>query len=277
MNADSKLLSLNTAQMKYPATDDEISLFDLWDILVRYRWRLIVTWALAVLAAVIYLFAAPLVFESRAVVRMGRVGGDFVTTPAVLALELREQYQVGESGRERPYLKVIKQEGDEALVLEVEAYSAVEAQSFLQQAIASLQEQQEQRYVAARSLQEAALVTIEAQILALERQVQQLSDAATSSSIDEAVKALVVLQHSSLQADLPALQEQRLRLQQSLSQLKSYPSQLVRAPTLPEHASSPRKALILALALVLGGMLGCMTAFLSEFMHQAQSRHRQPV
>lgn len=277
MNAHNRLLSASAAQVPYPTSDDEISLFDLWDILVRYRWRLLAIWALIILAAAAYLAIVQPVYESRAVLRMGQVGGDFITPPAALVLELKERYQVGESGRERPYLKSVKQEGDGALVLEAEAYSPIEAQGFLQQSINELLEQQQQRYIAARNLQESALVAVEEQIAALEDQIQGLAEAADSASVEEAVKALVVLQRSSLQADLPTLQEQRLRLQQSLSQRKSYPSELIREPILPEQASSPRRALTLALALVLGGMLGCMAAFLSEFMHQAKNRQHPLV
>lgn len=271
----SNLLSLDGPQMRHtrhPATDDEIGLFDLWDILVGRRWLVVGVWALVVLAAVAYLLIAQPVFESRAVLRVGRVGGEFVTPPAALVLELRERFEVGETGRERPFLQSVKQEGDDAVEMVAEAHSAEEAQRFLLQNLQELLDQLEQRYNAVRKLQEAALATVDAQIAALEEQIQKLGETATELDVDDAVRALIVLQRSTIQADLPTLQEQRLRLQQSLTSLRTYPAQLVREPTLPEQASSPRKALTLALALVLGAMLGVMAAFLAEFLEQARKR-----
>lgn len=272
MNAHNPLRRVSSVQVPPSQIDDEISLFDLWDILVRHRWLILSVWALIVLAAVGYLLIAQPVFESRAVLRMGRAGGEFVTSPPALVLELKERFRVGEEGRKRPYLKSVKQEGDDAVVLVAEAYSAAEAKNFLQQNLQELLSQQERRYSAVRDLQEAALATVNAQIAALHEQVQKLSETAAEAGLDEAVRALVVLQRSTIQADLPALQEQRLRLQQNLSQLRSYPNQMVREPTLAERASSPRKALTLALALVLGGMLGVMAAFFAEFLQQAKYR-----
>lgn len=264
-----------SAHLQHQTYADEISLFDLWDILVRYRWRLLAVWALVVLAAAAYLAVAQPVFESRSVVRVGRVEGEFIVRPAILALELKERYDVGEKGRERPFMKSVKVEDTDAIVLQAEAHSAEEAQSFLLEAVSEVLEQQLLQYNDARSLRERALADLEAEIELLNGQAQQLAEVAENANVDEAVRALIVLQRSTLQADLPALHEKKLELQRALSRIQTYPTQVIREPTLPEHASSPRKALTLGLALVLGGMLGCLAAFLSEFLHQAKNRHRQ--
>lgn len=269
-----------SAHLQHQTYADEISLFDLWDILVRYRWRLLAVWALVVLAAAAYLAVAQPVFESRSVVRVGRVEGEFIVRPAILALELKERYEVGEKGRERPFMKSVKVEDTEvedtdAIVLQAEAHSAEEAQSFLLEAVSEVLEQQLLQYNDARSLRERALADLEAEIELLNGQAQQLAEVAENANVDEAVRALIVLQRSTLQADLRALHEKKLELQRALSRIQTYPTQVIREPTLPEHASSPRKALTLGLALVLGGMLGCLAAFLSEFLHQAKNRHRQ--
>lgn len=251
---------------------DEISLFDLWDILLRRRWWILGLWAFTVAAAVGYLLTAQPVYESRAVVRIGQVAGDLITPPATLALELREHFETGEPGRERPLLKSVKQEGNDVLILISEAYSAEEAQQFLQKTVRDIGAFQQRRFEDASRLQENALAAVDEQIEGLAQQARHLGEVASSASIDEAVKALLILQRSSLQTDLPALHAQRLRLQRDLSVLRTYPTQMIREATLAEKPSAPRRALILALALVLGGMLGSMAAFVIEFLHNARNR-----
>src|SRR5690625_271118 len=181
-----------------PTYSDEISLFDLWDILAQRRHWVLGVWLLVVLAALAYLFVAQPIFESRAVVQIGKVGGTPITSAAALALELKEHYRVGEPGRERPYLKSVKREGDDALVLEAEAKSGSEAQQFLEQALRALLAAQEQRYQEGRALHEATLSDIEAQLASLNEQIRHLGEV-ENGRIDDAVKALIVLQRSSLQ------------------------------------------------------------------------------
>src|SRR5690625_572473 len=258
-----------------PAPQDEINLFDLWDILVRFRWRLLTVWGLTIAAALSYLALATPVYESRAVVQIGQIGGKPLHSPTALALELRERYELDEKDRSRPLLRRVNTE-ESALILEAEAESAEQAQAFLLQIVEELLPLQQQNYAQARSLKQNALESLELQIQRLEEQIQQLTTN-TQSEVDEAVKALALLQGSTLQADLPVLYKQRLQLQQELAEPNSQPSRVVREPTLPRQASSPRTALTLALAVMLGGMLGSMAAFLSEFARQARQRPPAPA
>lgn len=253
---------------------DEISLFDLWRVLLSRRWWLLGVWLATISAAVIYLVLAPPVFESRAVVRLGRVDGTLITPQASLVLALKERYQVGELGRKRPYLASVRSEGEDALVLVAEARSASQAQHYLERVLQALFVSQQTRYEAAFEMQEAALAVIETQISDLSEQARQLQESGAGEQVDEAVQALLILQRSSLQADLSGLNQQRLRLQQDLSLLRSYPSEAVREPTLTERASEPRPTLILVLALVLGAMLGCAVAFIVSFVHEGNRRAR---
>lgn len=271
MNLPSSTQPVSHYPHSYPYAD-EISLFDLWDILVQRRWWIVGVWALTLLAAVAYLLVTKPVFESRAVVQIGQVAGDLIVPPAALVLELRERHQIGEPGRELPYLQSAKKEGDDAVVLVAEAHTASAAQEFLLKAVQEIVGHQQQRYEAGERLQEAALAAAAAQIEDLNQQARRFSEMTDSVTIDEAVKALLILQRSTLQTDLTKLHQQRFELQSNLSPLKSYPSRLVREPTLAEKASAPKRGLILALALVLGGMLGGMAAFFVEFLNKAKNR-----
>jgi hypothetical protein len=251
---------------------DEISLFDLWGVLLSRRWWMLSVWLVTLLAAVAYLSVAQPVFQSRAVVQVGRVGGSLITPVPALVLALHERYQVGEPDRERPLLASVKGEGEDALVLVAEADSAHEAQQFLEGILQTLFAAQQKRYATGLALQEAALAAVDAQISGLKGQIQRLGETANSNDVDEAVKALLILQRSSLQVDLSALNQQQFRLQQDLSLLKSYPSEAIRQPTLAERASKPRPMMVLVLALVLGGILGCAAAFVVSFLQEANKK-----
>jgi uncharacterized protein involved in exopolysaccharide biosynthesis len=264
----------DTLQYQSAPDDDEISLWDLWDVLVRRRWWLINTWALTVLLAATFLLVAQPIFESRAVVRVGRLAGEHVTPPASLILNLREKFAVGEEGRLLPFLSTVDKQGEDALVLETQAGSAIEARDFLLQIVREIEAEQRQRYEVARQAQEAALVAVDAQVSAVNEQIARLAEMVNTDRADEAVRALVVLQRGNLQTVLPALHKQRLAIQRDLSSLNSYDTQLVKAPTLSKVAASPKPAIVLALGVVIGGMLGFIVALFVEFFQQARARSR---
>ena len=260
-----------TPSREHPANTDEISLFDLWDILVRFRWRLLTVWGLTIAAALAYLALATTVYESRAVVQIGQINNKPFSEPKALALEFQRRYEADEENRSHPLLKSISAE-ENTLTLTAEGENPEQAQAFLQQILDEVVPVLQQRYGKARSLRQNALAELEAHIQMLNEQIQQLTTITTNANTDEAVKALAILQGSTLRADLPTLYKQRLQLQQELAEPNSQPSRLVREPTLPRQASSPRTALTLALAVMLGGMLGSMAAFFSEFARQARQR-----
>lgn len=249
---------------------DEISLFDLWAVLIRWRLLLVSIWVLMIFVAGIYLGLADRRFESSSVVQIGRIAGQSIIPADDLVLELKEHYRLGDAGRQLPYLASIGVEGDDAVVLRVQAHSGLEARSYLNQVVEKLITEQSQRYELARDERESELRALDSQILALNREIAKLTTAAKSVATNHLVESLLIVQRSTLQMGLPALQRQRAQLQQELSILDTYPTRVLRDATLPDHPSQPQFSLIVGLAFLFGGMLGVMGALFAEFVHQTR-------
>ena len=60
-------------EAQYPP-DDEISLREIWQVLVRYKWLVLGMPAIAVAAAIVVSFLMKPVWEATAVVQVGQVG-----------------------------------------------------------------------------------------------------------------------------------------------------------------------------------------------------------
>ena len=81
------------------APDDEISLFDLWDVLLRHRWLIIGIAGLVTAAAVTYALSRPTVYPYRSAIDIGSyVGGSdeartqFLENPAAVRHKLEQAY-----------------------------------------------------------------------------------------------------------------------------------------------------------------------------------------
>lgn len=260
----------------YSSSTDEISLLELWDALVRqWKWVLGI-WLLVLALAGMWLALAEPVYESRAVLRIGQVAGKPLQPLNVLVLALREQYQLEDRDRPRPRLLQVKEEGSEALVLTGEAHSAKQARALLTEVLEQVMARQQQRYQQQTNQKQQVLAVLQQDIEQRMEQGQRLTQAATSADLEESIKALLVLQASAQQADVATLHERLAQLEDELSPRNTYPAEILREPTLAERPSSPKTALVLALATMLGGMAGVMTGLMVEFVRGArQAGQRQ--
>lgn len=257
------------------SAQDEISIFDLWDILVRRRWWVLGALPLAVLLATAYLMLIQPVFESQSVLRLGRLAAEPITATDVLVVELRAKYDVDQSGRPYPYLSGVGKQGDDVLVLLAKGATPEEARQFLEQVVGELLRTQQQTYDQARGLREATLADVDRQLTQLNEEVDRLVSAAANDRLDPAVKALILLQSSSLKTVLPGLYDLHAEYQADLSPLKTYPPEIVRPPTLPGDQASRGLVPTLILALVAGLAFGIVMAFAVEFLHLASRRQRR--
>ncbi|MDZ7804370.1 Wzz/FepE/Etk N-terminal domain-containing protein [Thiohalophilus sp.] len=80
------------APQQYYYPDDEISLIDLWNTLMRRKKVLITAFAAVIVVAIIYLLLAKPVYESRAIVEIGRAGNKVVEDVNVLKQRLLAAY-----------------------------------------------------------------------------------------------------------------------------------------------------------------------------------------
>ena len=254
--------------------EHDLRLLDLVRILIRRRKLIAGVWLLTVALTAVFLWFTPTIYESRSVIRIGRVEGVLTSQAVALVRDLQEEFEVDDLDRDWPLLSWVTAEGDDVLFLTAEAESAAEAQSYLAQIVGSILERQAQPYEAGRRMLEGALVVLEGQIDKLNEQLDGLSGLISAVHNDEAAKSLLILHSTSLQASLPSLHAQRVALQQQLLSTRTYPTRVIRNATLPKKAKAPQKPLIAAFALVFGLLVGAVVALALEFLQRARLQLR---
>ncbi len=266
-------------QEAYPVfyPQDEISLVEIFSILRRRYLLIVFIVVLAVIAAAVYVANAQSIYESRAVFRVGSIGGTQnvsgdapIEPPAILVKRLKEDYGVGDA-RERhdlPRLESVSVDKNSTELIELlaRAHSADEAQDFLEKVSDKLLLEHRQLYDRAKQALGGRLDYLRNAKMAID---QALAD------IDANVEGLV--QRDISAAVLFALEKTRL-LEQSLEvegriaelkivqEIKSYPSSLIRTATYSERTVAPKRPLILILTFILALIMGVILAFIVEFI-----------
>lgn len=89
---------------------------------------------------------------------------------------------------------------------------------------------------------------------------------------DPVQASLLMLERNQLTSSIIQQDAERLHLLQQLTPPQTRPTELIGEITAPAKPSKPKKALVLALAAVLGVMGGVMLAFVAEFISNAKAR-----
>jgi LPS O-antigen subunit length determinant protein (WzzB/FepE family) len=270
---------VNTIQSYYP--QDEIDLVDLWLVLRRRRRVLFAVFGATILATAALIFLPKPVFESRVVVQVGRIGNiGAIETPGVLVERLSQQYRVNDDTtgtRELPRVEsvALSKGQQEILTIAARAHDAAEAQSFLSGVVNKLQSEHERILLdTTRRLQERAdvlsqrIIQSREQLTALDRGVNALKPDDTKGI------AILLQEKTNIIREIPGLEQEEATLRLSLSQLQTFPTRVLREPTLPEKKVKPRPMLYTAVGVVLGVMLGLFAAFFAEFAEKARQRIR---
>jgi len=267
-------------------SDDEISLVDLWIVLVEHKW-LILGIALATLGAAAALgsLKTPM-YESRAVIEVGRLGGSQpdqatqVESPAMLVERLREEYRVGDGSEGAvapPFVKDVSLvKGTNTVNLTVRDLSPEGAQRYAAEVTERILGQHDALFTQAFAAQRARLESLRDQLQAFDAQIASLTEhIASLRENNPAQSAILAVEKGSLLAERPLLEQQHAQLELGLSGMSSQPTRLIREPTLPANGvNDDRMSLYLALGLVLGLMLGAFVAFLAEFLSRARAELR---
>jgi Uncharacterized protein involved in exopolysaccharide biosynthesis len=139
------------ANAAYAISEDEISLRDLWEIIAKRKWLVFLSTVVCLGLAAAYVSLATTIYESRAMVQIGKVAGQPVDNGLQLASRLMNQYtpvNTGQAKKQMPKLYAVtpdKADGS-ILTLEAQGHSPQEAQQYLQGVIQRLLAEDQQRY-----------------------------------------------------------------------------------------------------------------------------------
>ncbi|MBN4073782.1 hypothetical protein JYU18_00815 [bacterium AH-315-E07] len=263
----------------YPAfyPQDEISLSEIFAVLRRRYLLIVLVIMFAMIAAAVYVINQQSVYESRAVLRVGLIGGmhnvsvdKSIEPSAILIKQMKEDYGIDDA-QERPKLPRLEsvsvdKSSDELIGLVTQAHSPDEAQIFLKEVSEKLLAKHQKRYDHAKQVLGGQLVylrdvkaTVDRALADIDRQAELLAQHDTSAA------ALFTLEKS-------RLAEQSLEAGGKISEveiaqdLKSYPSSLLRAATYSETVVSPKRTLTLVLTCIMAFIVAIILAFIVEFI-----------
>jgi uncharacterized protein involved in exopolysaccharide biosynthesis len=267
----------------YYQPDDEISLIDLWFILVKRKVVLISSILIALLGAIIFTWMTTPVFESRVVLQVGHVGGyGVLESPKILIQRLREKYKVGdnsEGSQPLPKIQDIKLEKglEDVITITAQSHTAEEAQGVLNQVAQKILDDHQKISKEVLTQKHTVLNTLDTQIKETKDQLSVLNSRFNGLNDQHDLPLITALsqEKTNLLLTLPQLEKQRSELLISISELQTVPTRLLRNPTLSISAVKPKPVLYILMTLMLGIVFGVFAAFMLEFLAKAKAQMRQ--
>ncbi len=274
----------NTQPPAQPYDDDEISLIELWQILARRKAFILACFILCLAGGAAFAFLKAPVYEASVKLRIGQVKGDDAAPPVMLEnadeLSSRILVQYGEDvaagiKRERPFITTASvQKGVTTTVqLTAEGDTPEDAARLLEDVAKGVQKTHTTMFEDNLKPIAERLKSLNEQRTALQQQYADLTQLAEQLKERDNVQAsLLMIERSPITDSLDKQATERLRLTQQMTPPATRPTELIGEITAPAKPSKPKKALVLALAAVLGMMGGVMLAFVAEFVAKAKRR-----
>jgi len=258
--------------------EGEIDLVEFWGILVRRKMWIAAVLLASLAAAVAYLVLKAPVYEASVRLRIGQVAGAGLFEPAdVLSSRLIARY--GEDvadgiRRDRPFLRRATPSKLTPGVVDLvsEGHAPGDAASLLERVFADVVKTHGEIYSGNRAFLEERLRNIDAQRAALRRQYDEASVLVNQLKQSDPVQAsLIVLDRSSIAESITTLDAERPQVAQKLSPPQTQPTELLGDVVAPVKPASPKKALVLVLAAILGTVAGLVLALIAEAAGKARA------
>lgn len=257
--------------------EDEISLIDLWRVIVKRKRLILITVAVILLLMGTWLLVAKPVYESRAVLGVGQVGS--IESLQLIVQRLKEEHRIkdgSEGAQTLPGLTAVKtMEKSLANGVEmiVQAHGAQAAQQYLAEIVAKIIKRHQRLYDLGRAEQMKQMESLQRESDRIEQSLALIEHRISALVGSEASLAgLLTLQKDLLLQRLPQIAQQQITLRLAMSELQSTPTFMLRTPTLPINPVSPKPLLYMTLAGVVGLMLGIFGAFFAEYLGKARKQ-----
>jgi uncharacterized protein involved in exopolysaccharide biosynthesis len=269
----------NTQPTAQPYDDDEISLLELWQILVKRKALILACFILCLAGGAAFAFLKAPVYEASVKLRIGQVqgSGGLLENAEELSARILAQYGKDVAAgitRERPFITTASvQKGMTTTVqLTAEGDTPEDAARLLDDVAKGVQKAHTAMFEDNLKPIAERLKSLDEQRNALHQQYADLTQLAEQLKERDNVQAsLLMIERSPITNSLDQQATERLRLSQQITQPATRPTELIGEITAPAKPSKPKKALVLALAAVLGMMGGVMLAFVAEFIAKAKA------
>lgn len=251
------------ANAAYAISEDEISLRDLWEIIAKRKWLVFLSTVVCLGLAAAYVSLATTIYESRAMVQIGKVAGQPVDNGLQLASRLMNQYtpvNTEQAKKQMPKLYAVtpdKADGS-ILALEAQGRSPQEAQQYLQGVIQRLLAEDQQRYQQIVGARQAQLAQLQAQY----QRIRATLDTKSGKGRGGSTPALLVLERFRRTDALTSVQASIAGMENALTPNNTSPTVQTLSPRYDPIPIAPKRGLILVLAGLGGLMLGVFLALL---------------
>ena len=265
--------------------DDEISLLDLWQTLVRRKWWVLGLPLLAVIAAAVAVTFMKPQWEATAAIQIGAVGqaAQLIEPPArvvermklksfedaVLAgLELSGQ-KTPEAKLFRSSLKVKALPNTDLIEIKVRGYSQESARRSADATVSYLHRIHNGMAAPTVQRMKQLLAQVEREIAQTKAEREKalkitgLNDKTNAEArfMENIVLANIMIQRDS---ELRELEQTKMEYEEQLNPMRTYPTSYIEKISVSEEPVAPKKALMVLLAGVLGLFVGVMAAFLGN-------------
>ncbi len=262
------------AQGQYPFRDEEeISLRDLWQILVCRKRTVLLSTGLCLVLAGLYLALTVTIYQSTAMIRLGQVAGAPVDNGTQVAIHLKNKYTPVNTLQAKtllPRLHGVTSSGQDASILTLIAYgrSPSEAQQYLASVTKNFLSQQNRRYGQSVTLLQNQLAQLQTTYNRLQAPTKPNPQAKTPLA-SNAIS--LFLQQSERDSTLTTLLGSIYNLQNQLAPAKTYPTIETLSPRYDPTPVAPKKLLVLVLALIGGILLGVFLALMGNAFSESPS------
>ena len=258
---------------------DEITLLDVWQILVARKWVAPSPPFIALLLGVFYLMQVTELYECSARVLVGQAGIErLVENPAVTVEKIVEKYRVEDKTvkRELPRLSsVFRDKKDTGNIVQIKAVDATAsgAKMYLEKVVAEVLARQHALFEQEMEIKQKRLMTLSGRLEGVEDFLQELERRiGLMDRQDPAQATVLAVEKGGFLRLASDLKRERYDLQTEMSTVVFYPAELLGVPHLPQKPIKPKRPLVLLLAGIFGLLLGIMSAFLAEFIFTARQR-----
>ena len=269
----------NTQPPAQPYDDDEISLLELWQILTKRKGLILACFILCLAGGAAFAFLTSPVYEASVKLRIGQVqgSGGLLENAEELSSRILAQYGKDVAAgitRERPFITTASvQKGVTTTVqLTAEGDTPEDAARLLDDVAKGVQKAHTEMFEDNLKPIAERLKSLDEQRTALQQQYADITALVEQLKERDSVQAsLVMIERGPITTAINQQDAERLRLSQLLTPPQTRPTELIGEITAPAKPSKPKKALVLALAAVLGMMGGVMLAFVAEFIAKAKA------
>lgn len=250
----------------------EFTLVELWQAAVRRKMLIAASFVLCMLVGGAYLALKTPLYDARATVRIGQVGGtgSFEAVDVVSARLLAQYGEEISDGvlREPPFLERAGPLAGAPTMLDLVARAASpeEAVALLDKIVAELMSSHGGVYAKNVEGLTRRLAAVEQQLLALERTSRAAAELFGKVRESDPVQAsLIVLERARIEERINALEAERPRLAQVLSPPMTLETEAFGSIMAPTRPATPKTRIVLVVAGIVGILAGMILAVATAF------------